>query len=95
MQPAWLRGTRLGVPTPPVKVTVTSAGAKPLEGTLIHIDDFFVTLQLPDGSMHTIRRKGPVPAVVVKDPLEAHRNLLPVYTDGDIHDVTAYLVTLK
>lgn len=95
MQPAWIRGTRLGVPAPPVKVTVSMAGGKALEGTLIHVDDFLVTLQLPDGTMRTIRRNGEVPKVVVKDPLEAHRNLLPVYTDGDIHDVTAYLVTLK
>jgi hypothetical protein len=27
--------------------------------------------------------------------LEGHKALLPVYTDADIHDVTAYLVTLK
>ena len=29
------------------------------------------------------------------DPLAGHRQLLRVYTDKDIHDVTAYLVTLK
>ena len=34
-------------------------------------------------------------AVSRRDPLEGHRILLPVYTDKDIHDVTAYLVTLK
>jgi cytochrome c oxidase cbb3-type subunit 3 len=27
--------------------------------------------------------------------LKAHRDLLPQYTNKDIHDVTAYLVTLK
>jgi cytochrome c oxidase cbb3-type subunit 3 len=32
---------------------------------------------------------------VINDPLQAHRDLLPQYTDADIHDVTAYLVTLK
>ena len=95
MQSAWVRGNRLGVPIPPVKVTVSSARMKPTEGTLIHIDDFLLTMQLADGTMHTIRRNGDVPKVVVKDPLEGHRNLLPVYTDGDIHNVTAYLVTLK
>ena len=95
MQAAWVRGNHLGVPTPPVKVTVTQAGNKPLDGTLIHIDDFLVTLQMPDGTMRTVRRNGDIPKVIVKDPLEAHRNLLTVYTDSDIHDVTAYLVTLK
>jgi cytochrome c oxidase cbb3-type subunit 3 len=36
-----------------------------------------------------------VPRVEVRDPYDGHRTLLPVYTDRDIHDVTAYLVTLK
>ena len=36
-----------------------------------------------------------VPCVDVRDPLEPHRQLLPTYTDKDIHNVTAYLVTLK
>ncbi|AFL89095.1 cytochrome c, mono- and diheme variants family [Terriglobus roseus DSM 18391] len=95
MQAAWLRGNHLGVPQPTIKVTVTQTGAKPVEGTLIHVDDFLVTLQLPDGSVKTIRRNGDIPKVVVKDPLEAHRNLWPVLADNDIHDITAYLVTLK
>jgi cytochrome c oxidase cbb3-type subunit III len=32
---------------------------------------------------------------VIVDPLKAHKDLLPTYTDKEIHDVTAYLVTLK
>jgi cytochrome c oxidase cbb3-type subunit 3 len=32
---------------------------------------------------------------VVADPLQAHRDLLKEYKDTDIHDVTAYLLTLK
>ena len=95
MQPAWIRGNHFGVPMPAIKATVTPKGMKPLTGTLIHVDDFLVTLQLPDGLMRTFRRNGEEPKVAVNDPLEAHRKLLTVYTDGDIHDVTAYLVTLK
>ena len=95
MQSAWLRGTHLGKPAPPITVTVSRTGQPELSGRLIHIDDFLVTLQVPDGSMQTVRRGGSVPKVVVKDPLKAHRELLPVYTDSDIHDITAFLVTLK
>ena len=36
-----------------------------------------------------------VPKVEIHDPLAAHKQLLQTYTDRDIHDVTAYLVTLK
>ena len=33
--------------------------------------------------------------VEVHDPMAGHRELLSVYTDANIHDITAYLVTLK
>ena len=48
-----------------------------------------------DGTERSFTRKGSLPTVVVHDPLQAHRDMLPRYTDHDIHDVTAYLVTLK
>ena len=95
LQAAWLRGTYLGAKTPPSTVTVTEAKEPPVSGILIHVDDFLVTLQADDGSLHTFRRNGDTPQVVVHDPLEAHRTLLPQYKDDDIHDVTAYLVTLQ
>jgi hypothetical protein len=33
--------------------------------------------------------------VEVHDPLQAHTDMLRKYTDTDIHNVTAYLATLK
>jgi len=75
--------------------TVLLPSGQKLEGRLDRIDDFFVTITPPDGSPRTLRRDGDVPKVEIHDPLEAHRNLLAVYTDKDIHDVTAYLATLK
>ena len=35
------------------------------------------------------------PFLTAVDPLKAHTDLLGKYTDTDIHNVTAYLVTLK
>ena len=49
----------------------------------------------PTAPSRTFRRNGDVPKVEVHDPMQAHQDLLPVYTDKDMHDVTAYLVTLK
>jgi cytochrome c oxidase cbb3-type subunit III len=95
LQAAWLRGTYLGAKSPLATVTVTEAGKPPVSGTLIHVDDFIVTLQLEDGTLVSFRRNLDTPQVVVNDPLEAHRTLLPKYTDEDIHNVTAYLVTLR
>ncbi len=76
-------------------VVVTMSTGQKYEGRLERIDDFMVTLTQADGTPRSFRRNGDVPKVDVRDPLEAHRNLLPVYTDKDIHDVTAYLAGVK
>jgi cytochrome c oxidase cbb3-type subunit 3 len=94
LQAAWLRGTYVGALVQPATVTVTEPKQSPVTGTLIHADDFIVTLQKEDGALLTFRRSGDT-QVAIHDPLESHRLLLPKYTDEDIHDVTAYLVTLR
>ncbi len=78
-----------------VTVTVTLPSGESVEGRLVRIDDFLVTVGLADGTERTFRREGDEPKVEVHDPMKPHRDLLAVYTDKDIHDVTAYLVTLK
>jgi cytochrome c oxidase cbb3-type subunit 3 len=102
LQNAWVGGTgggggrggRGGGATL-VTVTVTLQSGQKIEGTLGRIDDFIVVLTLADGSSRSFRRDGDTPKVEIHDPRDAHRKLLPTYTDKDIHDVTAYLVTLK
>jgi len=78
-----------------VTVKVTKPSGEVLEGRLVRIDDFLVTVANPDGSLTTVRRDGDKPKVEVTDPMQAHRDLLAVYTDKNMHDVTAYLVTVK
>jgi cytochrome c oxidase cbb3-type subunit 3 len=78
-----------------VTVSVTQPDGQTVEGRLDRIDDFLVILTTADGTQRSFSRRGDAPKVVVNDPLAAHRKLLPVYTDRDIHNVTAYLVTLK
>ena len=105
LQNTWVTGGgrgRRGAPPPgapdsrrTIMVTVTMPSGEKVEGRLLRIDDFLVTVGFDDGSIRTIRREGDVPKVEVRDPMQAHRDLLSVYTDKDIHDVTAYLVTLK
>ena len=95
------RGAGPGPQAPPMTtrreatVVVTMPGGQQYEGRLERIDDFMVTLTQRDGTPRSFRRSGDVPKVDVRDPLEAHRNLLPTYTDKDIHDVTAYLAGVK
>jgi cytochrome c oxidase cbb3-type subunit 3 len=102
LQQAWLmpggggRGGRGGGSAiPPTTVAVTLANGQKLEGRLLRIDDFLVSLIDANGNEQTIRRDGAVPKVEIHDALDPHRELLRVYSDKDIHDVTAYLVTLK
>ena len=78
-----------------VMATVSLPSGESVEGQLVRIDDFLITVELADGTQRTFRRSGDVPKVVVRDPMKIHRDLLAEYTDKDIHDVTAYLVTLK
>ncbi len=79
----------------PVTVTITQPSGEKVDGRLVRIDDFLITIALPDATIHTFRRDGEVPKVEVHDPMKAHRDLLSVYTDQNMHDVTAYLATLK
>jgi cytochrome c oxidase cbb3-type subunit 3 len=78
-----------------VMVIVTPPAGPPIEGRLEHVDDFSVSLLRPDGVRRSFRRAGEVPKVEIRDPLAGHKALLWTYTDADIHNVTAYLVTLK
>jgi cytochrome c oxidase cbb3-type subunit III len=79
----------------PSTVTVTLANGQKMEGVLVREDDFDVTLTLANGTRKTIARDGDTPKVEVHDPYEAHKKLVSTLTDKDMHDVTAYLATLK
>jgi cytochrome c oxidase cbb3-type subunit 3 len=104
LQNTWVtgggRGGRRAGPAEPaskrsVTVALTLPSGERVEGMLARIDDFFVTVGLTDGTLRTFRRNGGIPRVEINDPMKGHRDLLTVYTDKSMHDVTAYLVTLK
>ena len=80
---------------PIVTGIVTLPSGEKIEGQVLRYDDFIVTLRQADGSIRSVRREGDVPKLELRDPLQPHRALLAELTDKDMHDVTAYLVTLK
>lgn len=91
-------GAARPVGTPPratTTATVTLASGEQATGRLVRLDDFLVTIAQQDGTQRTFRRAGDLPKVDIVDPLEGHRRLLGQLTDADMHNVTAYLVTLK
>jgi cytochrome c oxidase cbb3-type subunit 3 len=77
-----------------ITVTITPASGAPLSGVLVDQDSFFVTLRDATGAVKTVRR-APGMKVVTTNPLQAHIDLLDRLTDKNIHDLVAYLETLK
>ena len=102
LQQTWLlpgSGGGRGGPPPvqvkPTTVTVTLASGEKVDGRLERIDDFGVSLTTTDGVRRSFSTSGDTPKVEIHDPVQPHKDLLRTYTDTDIHNVTAYLVTLK
>ena len=74
-------------------VTVKDPSGKTWSGTQVYSDEFLVTLRDKTGWTHTWKRD--TVAVQTHNPLATHEKLLKTYTDKDIHDLFAYLETLK
>ena len=77
----------------PAKVTVTPRSGPAVSGQLAYRDEFTIALTDAQGW----NRSWPISQVtiVVDDPLTAHIEQLGKYTDADMHNVLAYLQTLK
>jgi cytochrome c oxidase cbb3-type subunit III len=80
-------------PPAPTKVTVQLASGERVSGTLDHLDEFTVAMRDSAGWYRSFSRESVT--VDVQDPRAAHEGLLPKYTDQEMHDALAYLVTLK
>jgi len=79
----------------PVTVTVTLPSGERVQGALDHISAFIVALRDSTGTYKSFARHDSIPKVVVTNPLQWHIDMLPQWRDADIHDLTAYLVTVK
>ena len=75
------------------KVTVKTRSGGSLAGTLEYEDEFTIGMQDAAGVYHS----WPVNAITfqIARPLEAHVTAMSKYTDDDIHNVLAYIQTLK
>jgi cytochrome c oxidase cbb3-type subunit 3 len=80
------------------KATVTMQNGQKIEGTLVRNDDFLVVLIVPDGTRRYLPIENGWPKVDVEDPQAAHKKMVLELDDPhnkNMHDVTAYLATLK
>lgn len=94
------RGARPGgpgaapAPNTATTVTITPPSGPALSGVLVQMDDFDVTLRDDAGVLRTVRRV-PGMKVVKTNPFQFHIDLLERITDKQMHDVVAFLETLK
>jgi cytochrome c oxidase cbb3-type subunit III len=77
-----------------VTVTVTSPNSTPVSGVLVAMDDFTVALR-DDAGLYRSWTRTPDMKIVKTDPYAAHIKLLDTLTDKAMHDVVAYLESLK
>lgn len=73
--------------------TIKLPSGKTFEGHVVHLNEFSIAIRDSDGWYHSWDRKDV--QIKLKDPLAAHRELLAKYTDDDVHNLFAYLETLK
>jgi cytochrome c oxidase cbb3-type subunit III len=72
---------------------VTLPAGEVIQGKVVHVDDFVVGLIDSSGWYHSFERDKV--KVELKDDLAAHRELLFKLSQADVHNVFAYLQTLK
>lgn len=77
----------------PAKATITTASGQTVTGAVRRMDDFTISVVDSAGEYHSWARDQV--QVQLEDKMNGHRALLPKYTDADIHNLTAYLLTLK
>ena len=79
----------------PVLATVTLPSGEQISGVISHLDDFVVSIRIGDksGWYRSFRRNSV--KLELRDPLAAHRELLPKLTQDDIHNLFAYIYSLK
>ena len=77
-----------------VTVTIAPATGPSMSGVFVEESDFHVTFRESDGTIRVVRRT-PGMKVTKTNPLQAHIDLLDRIGDKEIHDLVAYLTTLK
>ena len=78
---------------PPTQATVVLGSGEKVKGTLEHFDEFTVVLRDPAGWKRSFSRDEVM--VEMDDPMTAHKALLGKITQKQLHDLFAYMETLK
>ncbi len=106
LQNSWVAGRRWGAPNPDadparrqIRVIVTLSTGEIVNGELGRRDDFLVSLSTDSGQYRSFslqeNAKPQVVDIEINNPMQRHIELLSEINDDIMHNVTAYLVTLK
>ena len=78
----------------PVQVKAVLSSGETLTGVLVYADEFVVSFNDASGEYQSLSRSA-LKSLSIEDPLATHKKQLALYSDDDIHNLLAYLVTLK
>lgn len=104
LQNSWVAGRNWTAPADPnkparaIQVSVKLDNGETVSGRLVRQDNFMLSLRTEAGEHRSFMLQRGTPRVVsteIVDPLARHLELLGQLTDDTMHDITAYLVTLK
>lgn len=94
LQRGWIWPARGNDPRLAVAATVRMPDGATIAGRVTQVSDFRIVVIDEMGTTHAIER-GPGVDVKLHDPLEPHQEMIQSLKNEDMHDVTAYLETLK
>jgi mono/diheme cytochrome c family protein len=94
LQRAWIWPPRSENARLAVSATVKTRDGNTVTGRVVQISDFRITLLDAEGHTHAIERE-PGVEVGMRDPLAAHEPIVTTLSNDDMHNVTAYLASLK
>ncbi|HTY82687.1 MAG TPA: c-type cytochrome [Silvibacterium sp.] len=94
LQRGWIWPTHAGDSSIAITATVKTREGGTLTGRVTQVSDFRITVVDRAGQTHVVNLE-PGVEVKINDPLAAHQDWIMTLTNDDMHNVTAYLETLK
>lgn len=94
LQRGWIWPARGSDPRLAVTATVTEPEGGVISGRVIQVSDFRITLVDGAGQTHVVDREAGT-QIRMHDPLAPHQAMITTLTNEEMHDITAYLDTLK
>lgn len=94
LQRGWIWPPRPADHSLDITATVKTGDGATISGRVTQVSDFRITLADSNNQSHVIERKAGVD-VQINDPLAPHQAMVMTLRDDDMHNVTAYLETLK